>query len=485
MILRELILNISIVLLCVLSVSSEITMNNTKTYIEVINSLSNYPETFLGGFKDADISLNCKKALRYYKTGLVNQEEWAIQMLDAMSKLQSGILEGNLYNLGAYDECQSIRDVKVHIQPKDKNIGESMTLINGKYCLGSIQLGRLGFYWAMCAPDACSADDLNKIIQVIKVPIVFTEDRCHDPSQDPEITDGDIAVITCFGIILAIMATSSVYDVFLRYFEKKTVHPLLLAFSVVTNGEKLFATKEPGTAGDQLECLSGIRSFSMMWVVLGHIFSNTSTIGATNMIKLLEFMTDGWTMYIRGATVAVDSFFLMGGVVMIYVYLKSTKNKQTFNVFLYYLHRYLRLTPALAAVLAVHLTILKHFGSGPFWNFIEAYGVVNCRKYWYGVLFYIQNYTNAYEMCIGHTWYLSVDTQLFVLSPLILFPIKRWPKLTLAAVLILTLASISSSFALAWVYELIDGNSLTATPQQTEDHSRLYYTATYSRAAPG
>lgn len=84
------------------------------------------------------------------------------------------------------------------------------------------------------------------------------------------------------------MILSSIYDYYLRYYKKTTCHPILLAFSMVTNGEKLFATREPGTGGDQMECLSGIRSISMMWIILGHTFSNIAIVAVSNVNNILS-----------------------------------------------------------------------------------------------------------------------------------------------------------------------------------------------------
>ncbi|XP_065155198.1 O-acyltransferase like protein-like [Atheta coriaria] len=479
------ILKTLLVTVCVLGVSSEFSANDTKMISEIMNKLNDFPQTFLLGFKDLNASPDCIKAMKLYEGAVASGEEWAWKMFDAMSKLQSGILAGNMYNLGAYDECQSVRDIVIYSPNRDISDGESRIVINGKYCLGAGQLlPGISIGWAMCSPDACSSDDLNIMMALAQLPIEFSEVYCHDPSMDPEITGGDIAVIVCFGIILGIMVVSSIYDVYLRYFEKKTIHPILLAFSVVTNGEKLFASTEPGTNTGQLECISGIRSISMMWVLIGHVFISSPMVAVANVLNIVNFFTDGWTMYIRGATVSVDSFFLMGGIVMIYVYLKSTKDKQTFNVFFYYLHRYLRLTPAMAAVIVVHVTILKHFGSGPYW---PKNGGANeaCKKYWWSMLLYIHNYVNPEEWCIGQSWYLQVDMQLFLLSPLILFPIKRWPRITLAAIVVAALASISTSFAVAWVHKLTDMNSINLdNPNALTDYMTIYYTATYTRAAP-
>lgn len=58
-----------------------------------------------------------------------------------------------------------------------------------------------------------------------------------------------------------------------------------------------------------------------------------------------------------------------------------------------YIHRYLRLTPILAVVTVISMTLFKQIGSGPMWNlFIN--NSINCDKYWWSSLLYIQNYYN-------------------------------------------------------------------------------------------
>lgn len=55
---------------------------------------------------------------------------------------------------------------------------------------------------------------------------------------------------------------------------------------------------------------------------------------------------------------------------------------------------------------------------------------------------------------MGQAWYLSVDMQLFIISPLILIPLKKHTKPTLIGTGILALASISAGFAMSWIDEL-------------------------------
>lgn len=113
-----------------------------------------------------------------------------------------------------------------------------------------------------------------------------------------------------------------------------------------------------------------------------------------------------------------------------------------------------RLTPALAAVMVAHITILRYFGSGPLWPIIMSSLETNCRKRWWSVLLYVQNYVNPNEQCLGQTWYLSVDMQLFIISPLILLMLARWEKHTIKFMYFAVIMGMVSPFAVAYVYEL-------------------------------
>lgn len=54
-----------------------------------------------------------------------HRHPFKISVFDATSKLQAGIISGNLYELGHYDQCVNI-----------ENAGAGQS-VNGKYCLGS------------------------------------------------------------------------------------------------------------------------------------------------------------------------------------------------------------------------------------------------------------------------------------------------------------------------------------------------------------
>uniref|UniRef100_A0A1I8F602 Acyl_transf_3 domain-containing protein n=1 Tax=Macrostomum lignano TaxID=282301 RepID=A0A1I8F602_9PLAT len=94
---------------------------------------------------------------------------------------------------------------------------------------------------------------------------------------------------------------------------------LLLCFSVLTNARKIAdVSHSEGT----LTCVHGLRFLSMSWVILGHTYY--FAFGSlNNMGQLYAGWQNDWTFQvIANATVSVDSFFVLSGLLshLPYVY---------------------------------------------------------------------------------------------------------------------------------------------------------------------
>lgn len=64
---------------------------------------------------------------------------------------------------------------------------------------------------------------------------------------------------------------------------------------------------------------------------------------------------------------------------------------------MFYFHRFLRLTPALAVAILFYATLLKHMGNGPVWYYTDVV-VQSCVKNWWETLLYIQNLVHTDEI---------------------------------------------------------------------------------------
>jgi len=64
--------------------------------------------------------------------------------------------------------------------------------------------------------------------------------------------------------------------------------------------------------------------------------------------------------------------------------------------------------------------------------------------------------TESFSMfiqCIGQAWYLMVDMQLALLSPIVIFAFLKWPKIGLAVTFILTTGSTAAAFAYTYIHK--------------------------------
>jgi peptidoglycan/LPS O-acetylase OafA/YrhL len=111
-----------------------------------------------------------------------------------------------------------------------------------------------------------------------------------------------------------------------------------------------------------------------------------------------------------------------------------------------YLHRYLRITPVLAVTIFCFMSLQRYFGDGPYNKFMIELYHVSCEHYWYAALLHIQNFVNPNNICLGHTWYLSPDFQLFLLAPLLVYPLWRYGNRILMTLPVLALASVTYIF---------------------------------------
>ncbi|XP_026477160.1 nose resistant to fluoxetine protein 6-like [Ctenocephalides felis] len=259
--------------------------------------------------------------------------------------------------------------------------------------------------------------------------------------------------------------------------------PLLTAFSVYTNANRLLTIHPPNKSADEISCVHGIRALSIFWVVLGHRFS-VAIMGPTmnTTYVFTKWVQNIGSTYLTGATVSVDTFFVMSGMLLTFIFLKQMRTSTDFKPAMFYLHRFLRLTPALAAVVLFEATLLIRMRDGPLWETNLKALKSTCEKAWWQTLLYIQNYYNPDGICVGQSWYLAVDTQLFWMSPFILLPLWKWPKKTLMAIVTLIFTSVIIIAIISYIDEYPGGIMDPRDPFML--NMKYIYMPTHTRYGP-
>ncbi|XP_077531236.1 nose resistant to fluoxetine protein 6-like [Haemaphysalis longicornis] len=185
-----------------------------------------------------------------------------------------------------------------------------------------------------------------------------------------------------------------------------------------------------------------------------------------------------FTQFTFQGVLAIDIFFFMGGLVLAYSTIKQLqKSGGKKNWFLFYVHRYLRTVPTVMTVVAICAFLARHFGDGPRWAGFFARYETNCRISWWTYFLYVQNFVLLDHECLGHTWYSAADFQIYLISPPILYALYKKPRLGVAIIGVLSIASISLSATYSCLMEMrfVDNDF---------DYIRDVYNKPYFRISP-
>ena len=374
-----------------------------------------------------------------------------VDMVDAIGKLEPGFFDGNLYSFGSYDEC--------------------MRIDTAQYCLSTFNISLnkkplpIPFMWGVCLPQDCNATDIEFIFKFFP----FAKPPVCESRKQPPYNAGAIVMLIVCGILMCLIALGTLTDFIVTIYRdnydnetlpvtlqsdtmqsnaassekspllnyrmpkenKKKVSPLdfITAFSLYKTIPTILATKQPPTA---ITSINGIRVISMFWVILCHIHLWVVVYGGKidNNLTLLDDIAPRFTFQvIVNGFFSVDSFFFLSGVLVAYLTLRDmARKKGKFSILMYYIHRYLRLTPTLAFVMFFAWFLTLHLADGPIYQKKVGVGsewYQSCEQYWWTNLLYINNLypTQSAMGCIAWVWYLANDMQFFIVAPLMIVPL--------------------------------------------------------------
>ena len=357
-----------------------------------------------------------------------------IPLLDAAGKQGAGLLDGNTFWDGAYDECFSYN-------------------FTG-YCkaskvTSSLIPADLGLSWVMefCVPMQCNSSDVATLISDTELFQVDALNVKCTTSKMSSYSGGAIAMLIVTSIFVFLVAIGTLVDALFQLSsnndvtatdpkdsEKKSlldlqkptknerVKPLdfITAFSLYKTVPTLLATKQ---APSVITSLNGLRVISMFWVILGLTQLGSVTPGITDNMRILKDIMSRFTFQpITNGFFAVDSFFFLSAVLVAYLTLREMKKKNgRFPALHFYIHRYLRLTPTYAFVLFFAWALTANIAYGPGIGLTPSI-MGDCTKVWWTNFLYINNLYPWKEIdeCMRWTWYLANDMQFYVISPVIL-----------------------------------------------------------------
>jgi len=176
----------------------------------------------------------------------------------------------------------------------------------------------------------------------------------------------------------------------------------------------------------ELSAVNGVRTLSLLGIILGHTVTYMIPVGFANDDAILP-PTGAFSQWhfqlVPASEFAMDSFLVLSGflaaIALMRHMARSPEGRLTCGTFVYAcLHRAVRLLPSLGLVIALYLFVVPQLSSGPFWGQLDQF-TANCSQWWWANVLFVNNivpYTNNFaSMCMGWTFYIAMDMQLFVL----------------------------------------------------------------------
>jgi len=408
-------------------------------------------------------------------------------MVDSWGKADDGMLGTPLKALfpGVMQECVGVYQEGGLLSPA----------IQGQYCSINTNQAFLPQKYGTCMPTSCTERDLEESVRQSYQEQGWSGEQDPWPavafcrSEEVELhwgpwELGGSALLQALAVIVVVATAADLLS-------PDTTSPFFKSFSASENCAKIFAVSR-GRPGE-ITCFHAIRVLSILWVILGHQYAILMQ-AASNTTHLIQLTAD-WAMQIVFSGIrAVDTFFFLGGVLLTRGLLrtsfcarkpvetrrddgtsdeleeiepvevseerklKGALQKQsvaeTICIFLsryayFMFHRIVRLWPGMVVTIAFFAGPAIFLMNGPFKENWDLY-LSSCRRYWWWDLTFLTNILTKVShyngvngaSCLGVTWYLSVDMQIYLAMPFLILPMKlfKYKQLYLWALILISCA---------------------------------------------
>ncbi|XP_076666635.1 nose resistant to fluoxetine protein 6 isoform X1 [Andrena cerasifolii] len=407
------------------------------------------------------VSLECKRHADIFHQELAKFTLWALKMYDATAKIPSGLLNGNVNQFGDFDECIGIQGsegiqgqyclayLQLSIDESRSDLKYLHRLLHSHYAFRSNitdpghRVPRFTVVnWGVCAPASCSFKDVETSIRDIvtkytsqtglKVTVKVNEEMCQVKRKEypKETMYASLFFMTMFALTIV----AAYYDHY-----KIPASELLLSFSIKRNFKKLVSLERQQ---NDIATLHGVRAINAVMLLFAHKSMALFFNPYTNRTDMSEYLGKSWTVIGRAASLYTDPFIMLSGLLTAYSFIGKLRKSDNLNIKDEYLSRLIRLVPPLAALMLFCTYITPYIGSGPQWNLVVTEHANICKRTWWRNFLFIHNYFGFESMCLTHTHHLGIDTQLFILSPLMVLLLYKKPK---TGTILLTLCALFST----------------------------------------
>ncbi|XP_069696029.1 nose resistant to fluoxetine protein 6-like [Periplaneta americana] len=429
-----------------------------------------------GSSPPGELAAGCREDMEVFLTSLNNGSLWAAKMTDASGRYASQFFFGNDFWLGSYSLCAELELRDTNPDPPPFKVGFNVVRLKVALSSKFTPKNRLVFL-GLCLPRSCRSKDITALLQpgnalqVIRVrPVpgeysVLSDIKLHILGGVLIVISVLIAAGSCYELLLYRGESGSDQTIDVQHKQKSSpglLSQMLLAFSAVRNGRKILNCD---TAEDSLTSVHGLRFLSLAWVILVHTYLQVFAIAEN---KTLRTVTERNFMFqtISNATFSVDTFFLISGLLVTFLYYRTVAKQQQESkrvlgfkeniakFFTLIFYRFVRLTPAYLFVLGLVEVAMRHLQSSSVFE-PKIMDQLNCDSYWWRNALYINNLFPRREMCMVWSWYMANDTQFYVLGVLLLLQSVRHFRAVAVAWAVFLISSWCTTGFISYQYQYL------------------------------
>ena len=465
----------------------------------------------------------CRRDSRVLLTGLLRQRRWALAMLDAQSSLPDGLLYGRWAAFGSPRQC-----TRVNVE-----LGATGVSVQGRYCLAYVRSDTLrrtaerarslralpqlygvdsapqldAFQLGRCVPASCSAEDVEVGLrdalgaEDVKVDVrncwtsaavaeelaktgVGAEEVAGAGSHDWRRLPAAVLVgLCCLALLAAVQGFATMVDAVVRTegkAEGRATEAVLDALSWLRLVPALGGRASALPAADAVACLA------LNCLALELTFLSSLLILPYTNVTELHLMLAGPLRLLLADLSGYDALLAIGGLTAGYSLRRRLVAGRPRQLLAVLLGRCIRLLALLGAGLLLLVSVFAIIRDGPVWRQLaQDLVVAPCADPggWWPVLALLNNYYTPLNHCLGHTWFLAVQAQLWLVSPFLVLLTVRLPRLGTAILVFLTVAAMATLPVITVLAQL----PALFTTHDLEINQRLWrlvFTPAHARAAP-
>ncbi|XP_070564243.1 nose resistant to fluoxetine protein 6-like [Ptychodera flava] len=490
---------------------------NLDAFLQLTSDKTLYRPDSSNAWQSGPCSSHCDKTLEetggigpqcycdmcQYNQDLDNNERYAMEMFDSQGRFPSGLLKLNFKWIGSYVQCRSVSET-----------GKESYIIKGQYCLtglfpkaendtdddASLSLIDIG----MCTPDSCSEEDVEMLLKEDLLPLpglvsLLDLDQFHLTnvfcSYDGKLSTGAIVMLCITGVLLILVISGTCYEYYkmpknvtqsetdsevsaihVNFELKRRIETdlhtssniadkaeddngtslweeLLTSFSVISNGARILDTSD---VDPSLTSLHGLRVLAIIYMILGQslLLSAEFFSNPLDLTYILEFTIAQIAVYF---TYCEDTFLVISGFLVTYFLFLKLESDGKVNWIQYYIHCIWRLTPTYYIALFAYMYLAEIFMEGSL-TFYHHQNMEVCYENWWANALYINNLYpfpgNLFEQCGYWFWYMACVMQFYIITPIIIAILAKWPVIGLSVIGVLIAVCVGCTVSLSAYYDI-------------------------------